>query len=125
MRYGKIFGIAALFIGATNYDMFGDDDRNKVLVFTATWCGPCKTAKEEITSFVTEKSDELSLRKSDINYVDIDNKPNLATKYGITLIPSIVILDKDDKVLEKRIPYLDVTQTKEDRKKMFVKYFKK
>jgi thiol-disulfide isomerase/thioredoxin len=55
----------------------------KVLAFTATWCGPCKAAKPSIA-----KAQERGL---DIQVVDIDASPSLASKYNITSVPTFLV----------------------------------
>ena len=55
-----------------------------VLYFTATWCGPCKTFKP----VVQEVNAELSLG---INFVDVDQQKEMAQRYGITSVPTIVV----------------------------------
>ena len=55
-----------------------------VLYFTATWCGPCKTFKP----VVQEVNAELGLG---INFVDVDQQKEMAQRYGITSVPTIVV----------------------------------
>jgi thioredoxin 1 len=67
----------------------------KVLCFTAPWCGPCKTMKPVMAQIAADNSD-----KFDINYVDIEESPELASKYGIRGVPTYVVL-KDDKEVDR------------------------
>ena len=55
-----------------------------VLYFTATWCGPCKMFKPTVQAV----SAELSVG---INYVDVDQQKDLAQKYGISSVPTIIV----------------------------------
>ena len=58
-----------------------------LLEFSATWCGPCKIQKPII--------EELKELKDlfDINIIDVDENTEMAEKYNITAVPTIIILD--------------------------------
>lgn len=49
--------------------------------FFATWCGPC-----QMISPVLEKLSE----KTDIAKIDIDEEQELAIKYGIEVVPTLI-----------------------------------
>lgn len=55
-----------------------------VLYFTATWCGPCKTFKPA----VQEVDAELGLG---IRFVDVDQQKDMAQRYGISAVPTIIV----------------------------------
>ncbi len=79
-------------------------DTGVVLVdFYATWCGPCKMLSPII--------DEVSNEISDVKFVkvDVDNSNDLANKYGITSIPTLLLF-KDKKLKGKTVGFL----TKDD-----------
>lgn len=59
---------------------------NKVLRFTATWCGPCKFLAESLSRVETTVP---------ITVVDVDEQPVLAAKYGIRSVPTLVMVDED------------------------------
>ena len=64
----------------------------KVLMFSATWCGPCRMSKPVFT--------QLKESKQDYQYeiVDIDENPVMATNFGVTAVPTFVIMDGDREV---------------------------
>jgi len=68
----------------------------KLIEFYATWCGPCKIQKP----IVERLSKELQM---DVRYVDIDEEPEIANKYEIRAVPSIVVLDDQDKFVKKLV----------------------
>lgn len=53
--------------------------------FWATWCGPCKS--------IAPILDEVSVERSDITIVkiDVDQQQDIASKYGIRSIPTMIL----------------------------------
>jgi len=64
-----------------------------VIDFYAEWCGPCKI----ISPIFHKLSDEIK----DVRFgaVNVDNAPNLAKKFNILSIPTLVFL-KDGEISE-------------------------
>lgn len=54
--------------------------------FWAPWCGPCKMLGPVIDSL----ADDLS-GKAVVGKVNIDDEPDLATKYGVVTIPTVIL----------------------------------
>lgn len=61
--------------------------------FTATWCGPCQLVKKELV-----KVDKELSAKADIIVVDVDKHAELARKYQIQSLPTVVVLGFADHV---------------------------
>jgi len=57
-----------------------------IMYFSAAWCGPCKMFKP----IVQAVSQELGTY---VNYVDVDQNPDLVKKHNISTVPTIVITD--------------------------------
>jgi len=58
-----------------------------VLMFTATWCGPCKAAYPEFEGLSKQYGgDALFL------FVDADRCPGVASHFGITAYPTFVVV---------------------------------
>jgi len=53
--------------------------------FWAEWCGPCKMLAPVLDEIATEQSDRVKVGK-----VNIDHNPNLAARYGIQSIPTLL-----------------------------------
>lgn len=72
----------------------------KLLKFSAEWCGPCKTQKEE---FVKHPLD------IDIHEIDIDSEndedQDLIQEYKIMSIPTMILTDEDGIMLAKFTGY--------------------
>ena len=69
----------------------------KVLVdFWASWCGPCR--------MVGPILDEIAAEREDIKVckVDIDEQPELASRYRIMSVPTLMVL-KDGQVVDQSI----------------------
>ena len=60
--------------------------------FWATWCGPCKMLAPTIAQIADEKAGVVKVGK-----VDIDQQPGLASQFGISSIPTLMVF-KNGKV---------------------------
>jgi thioredoxin 1 len=77
-----------------------------VYVFSASWCGPCKSFKP--------RWEKVSGAYPSIPflYVDIDECPNLADQLGVSSIPAVRIYRPG-----KKVNYFEVKATEEDLRK--------
>ena len=67
--------------------------------FWATWCGPCKM----IAPIIEELSEEMPNIK--VAKVDVDENENLANKYEISSIPTLMIF-KGGKLVETLVGFM-------------------
>ena len=77
-----------------NENSFSADilEKDFVLVdFFADWCGPCRM----ISPFLEEIQNEMNI---EIFKVNIDESPNIASKYGVMSIPTLAIFKKGEKI---------------------------
>ena len=65
--------------------------------FWAEWCGPCRM----ITPIIEELSEEYN-EKIVIGKVDVDNNPDICSKYGIRNIPTILFF-KNGEIADKQV----------------------
>lgn len=61
----------------------------KILRFTASWCGPCKSLAMNL--------EEANLQIP-IEVVDIDIHSDVAVEYGVRGVPTLVMLDENIEV---------------------------
>lgn len=69
---------------------------NKVIKFSADWCGPCKVYKPNYKKF----AEEVSGKGIDVLDLDVDKNSDEASKYGVRSIPLTVFI-KDGEVVDK------------------------
>ena len=80
----------------------------KVLVdFWTIWCGPCK-----MLAPVIEELAEDFYGKAVIGKVDVDENENLARRFGIMSIPTVLIF-KNGEIVDKHVGFRQKTQLAE------------
>jgi len=81
----------------SNYDEILSTDKPVLVDFWAEWCGPCKM----ISPIVDELAKEYD-GKALIAHVDVDANPQVAVKFGIRSIPTLLFF-KNKEVVDKQI----------------------
>lgn len=57
-----------------------------LLDFWATWCGPCRMVAPVLEEIAAEREDVV------IGKVDVDTQMELAAKFGVASIPTLVLM---------------------------------
>lgn len=89
--------MAAIHITNENFEKEVLQSDKPVLVdFWAKWCGPCKM----LLPVIEKLSNEVQNAK--ICKIDVDEQADLAAKYGIMTIPTLMVI-KDGNIVSKSI----------------------
>lgn len=74
-------------------------DKPILVDFWAPWCGPCKMVAPELEAVALEYDDKAVIVK-----VNVDEQQQLANKYNVMGIPTLLLL-KDGKELDRIVGY--------------------
>ena len=79
------------------FDTVVDNSPLTLVDFWATWCGPCRMVGPIIEKLGEKYQDSAVIAK-----VDVDAEPDLARRFGIMSIPTLVVL-KNGKEFERLV----------------------
>lgn len=70
-----------------SFDELLQTHKKPILVdFWAEWCAPCRIVAPELVKLHQELGDRLTIIK-----INVDEKPHIAQRYGISSIPTLVL----------------------------------
>jgi len=92
-------------------DTFDNDvlknDKSVLVDFYADWCGPCKMVAPILEEISNEMKDKLVIAKH-----NIDDNPNVPTRYGVRGIPTMLLF-KDGKLVDTKVGAIPKKNIKE------------
>ena len=69
-----------------NFESIKNQEKTVLLDFYADWCGPCRMVGPIVEQIADERDDII------VGKVNVDENPELAGKFGVMSIPTLVVL---------------------------------
>ena len=88
--------MALINVTKENFNETVNSGKTVLLDFWATWCGPCQMIAPTVHEVAEEREDIV------VGKVNVDDEAELAIKFGIVSIPTLVVL-KDGKVVSQAV----------------------
>ena len=88
--------MAVLQLNKNNFDQVKNSEKKVLVDFYADWCGPCRMVSPLVDEIGEEATDFLVAK------VNVDNEPELAAEFGVSTIPTLVVM-KDGKVVNRSV----------------------
>lgn len=73
-------------VDKNNFDSIKNSDQLVLLDFYADWCGPCRMVSPIVDEIAQENPQVL------VGKINVDNEPELAGKFGVASIPTLVVM---------------------------------
>ena len=92
--------MATVQITKDNFDELVINGTKPVLLdFWATWCGPCRMIAPILEQIAAQRDDII------IGKVNVDEEMDLAMEYGVSSIPTLILM-KDGMAVDQAVGYM-------------------
>lgn len=98
--------MAEIILTKDNFDEVINGDKPVLVDFFATWCGPCQMMAPLVEELAEEQSDVVVCK------VDVDEEEDLATRYRVMSIPTLLLFKKGE-LVAKNVGALSKDKLKE------------
>ena len=78
-----------------NFESIINADKPVIVDFHAVWCSPCRVQTPILKDLATELGEKVKIIK-----IDVDENPEIAGRYSIQAVPTIMVF-KNGKVVHK------------------------
>lgn len=80
-------------ITTDNFDTFVKETPVSLVDFSAVWCGPCQQLKPTVEALASDMAGKVNIGK-----VDIDQHSELATRFEVMSVPTLIFFKNGEKV---------------------------
>jgi len=87
----------ALEVSGANFEEIIASDKPVVIDFWAEWCGPCRMVGPVVEELAKDYEGKAIVGKC-----DVDNNNDIAARYSVRNIPTIIFL-KDGQLVDKQV----------------------
>ena len=84
--------MSAIKVNKSNFEEIKNSEKVVLLDFYADWCGPCRMVAPIVHEIADERDDIV------VGKINVDEQPELAQKFGVMSIPTLVVLKKGEVV---------------------------
>ncbi len=86
--------MSVLNVNKNNFNQVESSEKTVLLDFFAAWCGPCRMVSPLVDEIAEENPQFL------VGKIDVDNEPELAQQFGVSTIPTLVVM-KNGKIVSQ------------------------
>ena len=78
---------------------------NRILYFTASWCGPCKMMASTVTEAI---GGGMNITK-----IDVDEDQDMSIKYNVRSVPTMVLVNQNNEEVNRVVGLQTLTALKD------------